>query len=348
MSEMSTVSRIRHTDLHPLSTSIVSQTLGKRRGSSQSSSSSTNSTATLPSPSIVAARAYYLENETPIGPKLNAQQRRRSLFEVHQFPRRHSAVAIEGDLAAQLECFTFSPKIKLQTVSETPESVPEIKVEEAPDVNMTGNYTKRNDLVKIGKIASRRKSDDLLVAASDVPFLYIHDRLRDWGGVYLGNTATADAFVNAVSVRRPSLALAKEDVLELLPRSSNLVTIRARVVPKAKERKAFLIQRQFDIEDLRAGIPRSRNRSEGASPPRLGGSSRQRRSSAQPLSSDRRGSTESRRGDSLYHLGKGAVPIRKYISLASYPNPADDDMNRYRICTSLSTSTGSPHAIRPR
>jgi len=348
MSETSTNSRMCHTDLHPLATSIVSRNLGKRRASSQSSFSSSSSTAALPSPSIVAARAYYLENETPIGPKLNAQQRRRSLFEAQQFPRRHSAVAIEGDLAAQLECFSFSPESKLQTVPETPDSVPEIKVEQSPDVNMAGNYTRQNDLVKIGKIASRRKSDDLLVAASDVPFLYIHDRLRDWGGVYLGNTATADAFVNAVSLRRPSLALVKEDAVELLPGSSNLITIRARVVPKAKERKAFLIQRQFDIEDLRAGIPRSRNRSEGASPPRLRRSSRQRRSSAQPLSSDRRGSTESRRGDSLSHLRKGAAPVRKYISLASYPNLANGFLGRYRICTSLFTGTRSLDAIRTR
>jgi hypothetical protein len=315
MSETSTIVRKRHTDLEPLATSNALSDPSKRRGSTKSSSSK-NPISALPSPSIVAARAYQLDHETPIGPKANAQLRRRSLFEAHQFPRRHSTVPAEGDLAAQLESFTLSsPKSKLQTVPEAPD-VPEIQIDEAADVQMTG--TKQNDLVKIGKIASRVQSDDLLFAASDVSFLYMHDRLRDWGSVYLGNTATADAFVNAVSLRRPSLALTKEEGLELQPGSSNLVTIRARVVPKAKERKPFLIQRQFDIEDLRTSIPRSRNRSEGASPPRLRRLTRQRRSSAQPLSSDnhRRGSTEGRLGESLGPLGKGAVPVREYFSLS--------------------------------
>ncbi|TVY75846.1 hypothetical protein LSUE1_G007733 [Lachnellula suecica] len=311
------MSRRRHTDLQPLATSKNGQDLGKRRNSSQSSLS-LNSAATLPSPTIVAARAYHLEHETPIGPKLNAQQRRRSLFEAHQFPRRHSAVAAEGDLAAQLEGFTFSsPKIKLQTVPETVEALPEIKIEESADIQMTG--TKQNDLMKIGKITSRQRSGDLLVTASDVPFLYIHDRLRDWGSVYLGNSATADAFVNAVSLRRPSLAAAKGESRDLQPGSSNLVTIRARVVPRAKERNPFLIQRQFDIEDLRSSIPRSRNRSEGASPPRLRRSSRQRRSSAQQLSSGRRGSIESSPGGKLGPLGKGAVPIHIEYALHYLP-----------------------------
>jgi len=186
-------------------------------------------------------------------------------------------------------------------VPESPD-VPEIQIEEAADVQMTG--TKQNDLVKIGKIASIERSDDLLVAASDVPFLYIHNRLRDWGSVYLGNTETADAFVNAVSLRRPSLVLTGEESHALQPGSSNLVTIRARVAPRAKERKPFLIQRQFDIEDLRTSIPASRNRSAGASPPRLRRSARQRRLSVQPLSSDskmreRRGGGSGKDPDSL-------------------------------------------------
>lgn len=312
MSETSTIAPKHHTDLRPLVTTLLQP--GNRRGSTQSSSSSKSSIVTLPSPSVVAARAYHLDQETPTGPQANAQQRRRSLFEAHQFPRRHSTVPAEGDIAAQLESFTFStPKSKLQTVPESLESVPEIKVDEAADVQMTG--TKQNDLVKIGKITSRRKSGNLLDTTSDVPFLYIHNRLRDWGTVYLGNSATADTFVNAVSLRRPSLAPTKEEGLELRPGSSNLVTIRARVTPLAKERKPFLIQRQFDIEDLRASIPISSNRSEGVSPPRLRRSSRQRRSSAQPLSSDfqKRGGADGRREESLGHLGKGAVPLREYI-----------------------------------
>ncbi|TVY14931.1 hypothetical protein LARI1_G008373, partial [Lachnellula arida] len=316
MSETSTIARKHHTDLQQLAISNATQDLNKRRTSSQSSSSSKNS---LPSPSIVAARAYQLDHEIPIGPKADAQQRRKSLFEAHQFPRRHSSFPAEGDLAAQLDNFTFSsPKSKLQTVPETAD-VPEIQIDEAADVQMTG--TKQNDLVKIGKIASRERSDDLLVAASDVPFLYIHDRLRDWGSVYLGNTETADAFVNAVSLRRPSLVLTREEGHALQPGSSNLVTIRARVAPRAKERKPFLIQRQFDIEDLRTSIPASGTRSAGTSTPRLRRSARQRRLSAQPLSSGSktRGRKEGGAGKGPSSLGKGVIPVHIEYALHYLP-----------------------------
>jgi hypothetical protein len=36
---------------------------------------------------------------------------------------------------------------------------------------------------------------------------------------------------------------------------SSMVTIRARVLPKGEEKKPFLIQKQFDIDGLRASIP---------------------------------------------------------------------------------------------
>jgi len=78
MSETSTVARKHHTDLQKLAIINASQDLDKRRSSSQSSSSSKNS---LPSPSIVAARAYQLDHEIPIGPQADVHQRRKNLFE---------------------------------------------------------------------------------------------------------------------------------------------------------------------------------------------------------------------------------------------------------------------------
>jgi hypothetical protein len=42
----------------------------------------------------------------------------------------------------------------------------------------------------------------------------------------------------------------KEEKVDISP-LSNLVTIRARVLPKEKERKPFLIQKELDVEELR-------------------------------------------------------------------------------------------------
>jgi hypothetical protein len=99
------------------------------------------------------------------------------------------------------------------------------------------------------------------------------------GYAYLGNSGTADAFTNAVSLRQPSLAVTRE---EFQIRPAELVTIRARVLPKGDERKPFLLQRQFNIEELRSSIPRSRisQISEDITPTPLRRSSRIRRSSA--------------------------------------------------------------------
>lgn len=79
--------RTRHTDLQPLSTT-PGYSNDRRRLSAQSCISAI-STLALPSPSIVAARAYYLERGAPIGPKIDAVQRRRSLIEGHLFARRN-------------------------------------------------------------------------------------------------------------------------------------------------------------------------------------------------------------------------------------------------------------------
>jgi hypothetical protein len=156
-----------------------------------------------------------------------------------------------------------------------------------------------------------------------VPFQYTHDHLRDWGYAYLGNSQTADAFVNAVGLRRPSLALVEGDIQV---KSIDLVTIRARVIPKAKERKPFLIQRQFNIEELRSRILKSPVSldQESNTPTRLRRSGRNRRSSAwQAASAANKTSGICKTpiaGTSS--LGNGALPIRKYpASPFSYSHP---------------------------
>lgn len=279
------------------------------------------STPVIPSPSIVAARAYYLEQATPIGGNTDASPRRRSLIEEHQLPRRHSVVSSTGGLAAQLEKFTFSPPSRqLQTVPEGDETAPKIKVEPSDDVDMIesieGDEAEEEIEVqsKSGLICGTPQE-----VLRQVPFQYTHDHLRDWGHAYLGKSATADAFVNAVCLRRPSLAVLQDD---LRSSSSTQITIRARVTPRAKERKHFLIQRQFDVEELRASIPAPKSRADSVtgSPRPLRRSSRVRRQSIQPSAAEtqRRNSLDIPATESIPPLGKGPVPIRKYPQVVSF------------------------------
>jgi hypothetical protein len=75
-----------------------------------------------------------------------------------------------------------------------------------------------------------------------------------WGHVYFGNGASADCFVTAVALRRPSDASSGDEATTPTPEGDK-VTIRARVRPRALERKPFLLQRTFDMNELRATIP---------------------------------------------------------------------------------------------
>jgi hypothetical protein len=98
---------------------------------------------------------------------------------------------------------------------------------------------------------------------------------------------------------------------------SSMVTIRARVLPKGEEKKPFLIQKQFDIDGLRASIPappRFNCESGIDNSVRLRRSSRVWRSSAQHsmINSKRKGSSENQ-GGKARTLGKGAMPIRECV-----------------------------------
>ncbi|KAK2036394.1 hypothetical protein LZ31DRAFT_236364 [Colletotrichum somersetense] len=91
------------------------------------------------------------------------------------------------------------------------------------------------------------------------------EQLRAWGHVYLGDAKTSDVFVQAVALRRQSDASTNSDLsagdsspphMPPTPTTpSHQTSIRARVRPRALERKPFLIQRTFDIEQLRSTVP---------------------------------------------------------------------------------------------
>ncbi|KAF4625183.1 hypothetical protein G7Y89_g12988 [Cudoniella acicularis] len=256
--------RKHHGDLQPIAVGPLPSPPLRRQLSSTSTA--------FPSPTVVAAHAYRLER-APASADAAVFPRRKSLLEAEPFPRRHSVIAIPFDLASHLSTFTFSPTGKrLPAVPETIELSPDpdIKIEngtnvEDTDVQMTGTNTSngnilvQNDLTKIKDIATTTKARQFSTVTSTlpqkVPFNYIHDHLHDWGAVYLNNASTADAFINAVSLRRPSISPSPPPSPKHQTQNHNLVTIRAHVIPRAKERKPFIIQRQFDIDDLRTSLP---------------------------------------------------------------------------------------------
>ncbi|KAI1205601.1 uncharacterized protein F4807DRAFT_442365 [Annulohypoxylon truncatum] len=83
----------------------------------------------------------------------------------------------------------------------------------------------------------------------------VHDQLRSWGHVYYGNAKTADAFIIARSLRRRSSGSPTEVTRPAGASMKNRLTVRAIVRPRALDRPSFLIQRNFDIDELRATIP---------------------------------------------------------------------------------------------
>ncbi|RYP62229.1 hypothetical protein DL769_007383 [Monosporascus sp. CRB-8-3] len=182
------------------------------------------------------------------------------------------------------------------------------------------------------------------LAAREGSPMAARDRLRLWGHVYYGDAKTADAFVIARSLRRPQTSVIddKRAAADRQPMTSpplSRQTVRAIVRPRALERRPFLIQRTFDMDELRATIPDPPARSEGAvtsgptiasgsSPSQVGASAP--RHHQQPTSSPRRRSSSIKSGallsgrtgaldpESLIRDAK-AVPIHLKYARAHLP-----------------------------
>ncbi len=121
----------------------------------------------------------------------------------------------------------------------------------------------------VGASLDRRQSLPALVAPPSTPAstgrrssVAIREQLEAWGHIYFGDAKSADCFVAAVSLRRTSDASEADEATVNSPKSiylhspdPNQVTIRARVKPRATERKPFLLQRKFIMDELRATIP---------------------------------------------------------------------------------------------
>ncbi|KAL3425134.1 hypothetical protein PVAG01_04415 [Phlyctema vagabunda] len=298
--------RQRYTDLTPLQIS----TTPSPDENLVSTSAISHASFALPSPSIQAARQYYRDHAVP------------GIYNVDQLipkpisiskdaPRRHSVMTTT--ITKKLESISISSVATLPKIAEGAQLEP---------VQFKGPKGKQNDLMKISKVTTRRQSADSTARPiGPIPFQYSHDRLRTWGNTYLGNTATADAYVNAVSLRRPSLALTKDGIREGAGPTSRLTAFRARVTPRDKDRKPFLIQKQLDIEDLRAAIPpvSSREPYSAANPRR---SSRLRQSVSGPSQqspSRDRGTGATLQRDIVALGSGGALPIHIEYALHYLP-----------------------------
>lgn len=105
----------------------------------------------------------------------------------------------------------------------------------------------------VGTVANRRLSapaDVLQKERRQSLLLMQPDKLQDWGHAYLGNPTKASVFVAASALRRQSGVYIKTESSE-----GNCVAIRARVRPRSKDRKPFVIARSFDLDQLQTTIP---------------------------------------------------------------------------------------------
>lgn len=105
----------------------------------------------------------------------------------------------------------------------------------------------------LGTVTNRRLSapaDLVQQQRRQSMFLMQPDKLQDWGHLYLGNPTKADVFVAPSALRRPSGGRIQKASSE-----QNRVAIRARVRPRSKDRKPFVIARSFDLDQLQTTIP---------------------------------------------------------------------------------------------
>ncbi|KAJ4397625.1 hypothetical protein N0V93_001858 [Gnomoniopsis smithogilvyi] len=104
----------------------------------------------------------------------------------------------------------------------------------------------------LGTVANRRLSapaDVLQKSRRQSLALLQPDMLQAWGHVYYNEPAKADVLVAASASRRQS-GVAMADGTD-----GNCVVIRARIRPRNKDRKPFLIARSFDLSQLRTTLP---------------------------------------------------------------------------------------------
>jgi hypothetical protein len=261
--------RSHHRDLQPLATNQTGTS--QPRGYSPSSripesdiGRTPDSATSLASPTLAAVRQYY--HDTGLMTALQSVPSPRQFLNARQdFPRRHSILSL-GSLATHTGVVTVSSPSNSSPRAGISISFHSI-AEESRQILVSGVI--HSELARLGNKASERRSlqQDLLPhTAGKIPSEYTHSLLQEWGPIYLDNIATADVFVKAIHLQKPckttpplnsegSLGKTVDDNLSMGPKQE--IVVRAWVVPKAKERKPFLIQRCFNLQAMRASSPPS-------------------------------------------------------------------------------------------
>jgi hypothetical protein len=239
------------------------------------------SATSLASPSLRAVRQYCLDHNLRTAFQANSQDYLRNFQPRQDFPRRHSVLSPAG-LATHIDKFNVSTPTSSSPLSQESQQSPEIGYRADTSRRMLLNGINSSEQARLASaVMTRRSSLPQQPHQVKIPSEYTHDRLREWGGVYLGNADTADAFVKAVHLREPengadgklprtrAKTRSKEskdwrhksqDLNELS--SEKGILIRAKVLPWEKERKPFIIQRRFNIEELRANARKQKSSSE--------------------------------------------------------------------------------------
>ncbi|KAI1138037.1 hypothetical protein F5Y05DRAFT_384931 [Hypoxylon sp. FL0543] len=221
-------------------------------------------------------------------------------------------------LVARLEKISILPPMSMAQSLQTPAS-PENLLQRGrsgslaslpgTQVRNSGYYTPDSN---VSPASSRRNSS-----------IGLQDQLRTWGHVYYGNAKTADAFIIARSLRQrgrnpPPTATTSPTIIRPGGTSSNnRLTIRAIVKPRVIDYPSFLIQRNFNLDELRSSIPDPLPHREVN-----GGSNQQRRRSLPAVSpqdtapacvqpSSRRSSSV--RSSRLLHPGATSMDIESLI-----------------------------------
>lgn len=108
-------------------------------------------------------------------------------------------------------------------------------------------------------LVDRRQSLPPSLAAARLKARQRRQELRAWGHVYLGNGLSANCFVVPHQLKKPSGASpgGEENAAEREKEYSRQkrLTINTRIRPRLQGRRAFRLQRTFDMDQLRATVP---------------------------------------------------------------------------------------------
>lgn len=273
--------RPRRAELHPL---ITAEKHPERRifvspvYRNSPSVHTPDSAISLSSPSLMAVRQYYRDNDLTTALQQTPTVRKGSI--PHHYPRRHSSIS--GPLAQRLNRVNVSsPLVEVATQPPLRRERFHSITEETRTQLLSGvEEHDRDKLANVVDWQRRMQLGSAVAAGAKVPFEETHRRLRHWGRAYLGNVGTADVLVNACQLRKPEPSpivpeTASPDVQpptsktatpeprrssSAVPIAYDEIIIRARITPStaSQDRLPFLIQRRFNVAQLRASIASTR------------------------------------------------------------------------------------------